>query len=188
MSARSRLLVVCAALLGAAGALTGAATLTWYTADIPAAGRAPVRVAVTGAEAVAGLTAVALLAVAGVAAAVALAGPARRVLGVVLALAGAWLGVLLATATRPAPADVAALPTAPAGAGLPASVEATAAPLVAVVGVLLLLVAGAALAVAEPRLPRFGARYAAAQDRRAEPDPDRAAWDALDAGRDPTLG
>ena len=41
----------------------------------------------------------------------------------------------------------------------------------------------------EPRMARLGARYSAAPT--AEPqrldDPDRAAWAALDAGRDPTV-
>jgi hypothetical protein len=65
-------------------------------------------------------------------------------------------------------------------------------PLVAVLGALLLVLAGVVLAVGEPRLPRLGGRYAtrgvareaATDSDRA--DPDRAAWDALDAGRDPT--
>jgi len=52
---------------------------------------------------------------------------------------------------------------------------------------ILLLAVGLALLVTEPRLPRFGSRYSARTAERAAPEnPDRAAWEALDAGRDPT--
>jgi uncharacterized membrane protein (TIGR02234 family) len=182
------LALTCAGLLAAAGALAGASRLTWYAADVPAPARAPVRVAATGGDVLAGLDAVALLAVAGVAAAVALVGPARRVLGAVVVLAAVWLGVALAgaVAAPPTGAEIAALPGAPAGADVPPQVTATPAPLLAAAGVLLLAAAGAVLLVREGRLARLGARYARSGARRAEPDPDRAAWDALDAGRDPT--
>ncbi|MGQ0575354.1 MAG: Trp biosynthesis-associated membrane protein [Pseudonocardia sp.] len=203
-----RLALTCAGLLAAAGALAGASGLTWFAADVPAPGRAPVRVAVAGGDVLAGLDAVALLALAGVAAAVALVGPARRVLGTVLVLVAGWLAVALAGAVAtPSGADLAAFPGAPAGAGVPADVTTTAAPVLAGAGVLALAIAGAVLALREPRLARFGARYAAPRARPApgrepagdpgrdperEPDPDpdrdpdRAAWEALDAGRDPT--
>jgi hypothetical protein len=104
-------------------------------------------------------------------------------------------GLLLAP---PAPADLAALPGAPAGGTAVAdSVALRPGPLPAVLGALLLVAAGITLAVAEAGLPRLGARFAAhavSADTSAEPavaghgdaDPDRAAWDALDAGRDPT--
>jgi uncharacterized membrane protein (TIGR02234 family) len=73
------------------------------------------------------------------------------------------------------------------GAG---SVAAGAGPLPAVLAAVLLLAAGAVLIVGERGLARFGARYAARPaGTAAQPavvDPDRAAWDALDAGRDPT--
>jgi hypothetical protein len=52
----------------------------------------------------------------------------------------------------------------------------------AVAGGAVLLVAGAFVLVREPLLPRYGA----GGDRRADVDPDRAAWQELDAGRDPT--
>jgi len=188
LNPRTRLVAVCAGLLAAAGALAASSRLTWFAADVPAAGRASVRVTVTGADATAGLDGVGLLAVAGVAAAVALAGPARRMLGAVLALAGVWLGAVVAATAAPTGAEIAALPTAPAGGAVPAVVAATAAPALAAAGVALLIAAGGALALVEPRLPRFGARYAAVQAPRAGVDPGRAAWDALDAGRDPTDG
>ncbi|CAA9401469.1 MAG: hypothetical protein AVDCRST_MAG66-1483, partial [uncultured Pseudonocardia sp.] len=47
--------------------------------------------------------------------------------------------------------------------------------------------AAAAALLTERRLPRLGTRYAAPGARRPPPtDPDRAAWQDLDAGRDPT--
>ena len=69
-------------------------------------------------------------------------------------------------------------------------------PLPAVVGAALLVVAGVVLLMGERRLPRFGGRFArrASGEGPARPapsgrgaEPDRATWDALDAGRDPTL-
>jgi tryptophan-associated transmembrane protein len=139
-SAVSRLVVVCGAQLAAAAALEGAVRL----------------------GAGAGLRGIALLAVAAVAATVALAGVARRVLGAVLAAAGA--------------------------AGVFAAGSGTGATVLAVVGISLLVAAGVALLVAEPSLARPGARYAARDGHRGEVDPDRRAWEELDAGRDPTQG
>jgi hypothetical protein len=49
-----------------------------------------------------------------------------------------------------------------------------------------LLAVGLGVLVRERRLPRLGARYAAPGARPAPTDPDRAAWQDLDAGRDPT--
>jgi hypothetical protein len=66
--------------------------------------------------------------------------------------------------------------------------EVTAAPVLAVAGAVLLAAAGVVVLVREPALPRFGARYAAAGARTTPADPDRAAWEALDSGRDPTAG
>jgi uncharacterized membrane protein (TIGR02234 family) len=191
-----RLAVLCLALLVAAAALEGAARLAWFTAGVDAVGRGTVTVTATGADLAPGLTGVALLAVAAVAAAVALAGVTRRILGGLVAVAGAWAGVTVAgtVLAPPTPTALAALPGAPAG-GTPAAGSAAvhAGPLPAAAGAVLLLVAGVALVVAEQRLPRFGARYAARDTTRstaptAALDPDRAAWDALDAGRDPTTG
>jgi hypothetical protein len=58
-------------------------------------------------------------------------------------------------------------------------------PVPAALGATLLLAAGVALVVADRRLPRLGTRYSA-RPAREPTDPDRAAWDALDAGLDPT--
>ena len=187
---------MCVGLLLGAAALEGAARLAWFTVGVDAVGRGTVTVTATGADLAPWLSGVALLAVAAVAAAVALAGPARRILGVLVALAAGWAGLTVARSVvaPPTPATLAALPAAPAG-GTPIGGSAAlhAGPLAAGVGAALLLVAGVAVIVGERRLPRLGARYAARDTTRpAEPaatmDPDRAAWDELDAGRDPTTG
>jgi uncharacterized membrane protein (TIGR02234 family) len=197
--ARRRLVMVCAALLAGAAALEGAARAAWFTAGVDAVGRGTVPVTAAGADLVPALTAVALLAVAAVAAAVALAGVARRVLGVLVAAAGTWVGVATGglLLVPPAPAELAALPGAPAGGTAVGAVLLRLGPLPALLGALLLLAAGITLAFAERRLARLGARYAArpaagatpgarAAAAQRDPDPDRLAWDALDAGHDPT--
>ena len=184
--------LVCAGLAGAAALLWGASVAVWYTVTPP--GRALIEL--TGAEVSAVPGASALLALAGVAAAVATRGPLRRAIGALLAVAGgaaAAVGVrgLLA---HPFAVDVPAsgLPQLPPGTpvelvrGQP--VELTAAPLLVLAGAALLLAAGLFVLLAEPRLAHLGARYGTRRERRAEPDPDRAAWLELDAGRDPTLG
>jgi hypothetical protein len=142
---------VCVALGVAAGLLWGAS----------AAGRAP-----DGTTAPPGLTGLALVAAAGIAAVVATSGVARRVVGVLLGVAGLVVVVVAAIGVASA--------TPPGG------------PLLALGGGLLLAAAGAFTVVREPRLARLGARYAAAGSRGAPADPDRAAWMALDEGRDPT--
>jgi hypothetical protein len=131
------LVVVCVALVVAAGLLWGAA-------------------AAEGEPALSGL---ALLALSGVAAVVATAGVLRRVAGGLLATAGLVQAVFAAVAG----------------------------PLLALPGAVVLLAAGVVALAWEPRLPRLGARYAAPGERRAERDPDRAAWQELDEGRDPTV-
>lgn len=114
----------------------------------------------------AALPGLALVALAGIAAVVATSGVARRVVGVLLGAAGTVV-VLVA-------AIVVASSTPPA------------APLLAFAGGLLLAAAGGFVLVCEPRLARLGARYAASHAQAAQADPDRAAWAALDEGRDPT--
>ena len=178
---------VCAALALAAAALWGAAALTW--AEVAPPGRAPV--ALEGAVLAPSLTGIALLALAGVAGAVAVSGVPRRVLGLLLAAAA----VVVAVAVVPAlvdPVAAAGGATLPSGqavadlAGLP--VSRTAAPALAGAGALVLLGAGIVVLLREPRLPRFGARYATGARRGPAADPDRRAWDDLDEGRDPTIG
>jgi uncharacterized membrane protein (TIGR02234 family) len=191
MGPRRRLALVCLALLGAALALWASSRLTWFTAGVDAVGRGRVPIDATGADLAPALTGIALLAAAAVPAAVALAGAFRRALGVLVAAGAVAAGVTTAThvLAGPSAAELAALPGAPAGGTIAAGpVSAGAGALPAVLAAVLLLLAGAVLVVRERGLPRFGARYAARPA--AEPaavDPDRATWDALDAGRDPTV-
>ncbi len=149
--------LACLGLAVCAGLLWGASALVWF--------RGPPR-AVVGSVAAPSLTGFALVALAGVAALVATGGVVRRICAGLLAVAGVagvWTGGQALT-----------------GAG------ATPAPLLAVLGGLVLVVVGAGVVWREPRLSRLGARYAAPDRRPPVLDPDRAAWQDLDAGRDPT--
>lgn len=107
---------------------------------------------------------VALLALAGIAGVVAAAGVARRLVGGLLAVGGVAALVAAVPGFAAAPAGSAAL----------------------VAGGLLLGGAGGFVAVQEPRLRRLGERYARSGDAAPPADPDRAAWEALDEGSDPT--
>jgi uncharacterized membrane protein (TIGR02234 family) len=185
---RRRLVLVCLALVAGAAALEAAARLDWFTASVDVVGRAGT-VTATGADLVPGLSGIALLALAAVAAAVAVAGLPRRVLGVLVAAAGGYVGVMVVRllVSPPSPADLADLPGAPAGGtAVAGSVASHPGPLLAAFGGILLIAAWAALVVADRRLPRLGARYSARPEQAAT-DPDRATWEALDAGVDPTV-
>lgn len=186
---RRRLVLACLLLAAGGLALWGAGELTWFSAPAAAttgpAGPAATgsTVAVSGAALQPVPVGVGLLALAGSAAAVAVAGVARRVLGGALVLAA--LGAAWATATtalsRPAPAQLAEL----AGTAVAAPVSGSAAPLLALAGVLAVLAGGLVLVLAEAGMPALGSRYRAPAGRRHR-DPDRSAWEELDAGRDPT--
>jgi Tryptophan-associated transmembrane protein (Trp_oprn_chp) len=167
--------LACLGLAVAAGLLWGASATVWYRATPP--GRAPV--VTEGAAAMPSLTGVALLALAGIAGVVATAGLVRRGLACLLGLAGvavAW-SATAALFARPVP---------PEGADEALRQAVTAAPLLAVTGGIVLFAVGVFVLLREPRLARLGARYAAAGARPTITDPDRAAWAALDEGRDPT--
>jgi uncharacterized membrane protein (TIGR02234 family) len=184
-----RLAVVCLGLLAGALALWGSTRLTWASAVVATA-RGPVPAEATGAGIAPSLTGVAVLAVAAVAASVAVSGIARRALGLIVVLAGgasAWV----AFDSWLSPPDAATLlrlsgtaSTAPVGNVV---VAQNAAPWLGVLGGLLVLAAGVVLVVADRSLPRMGARYEAPGAEKSVVDPDRAAWDALDEGRDPTV-
>ena len=183
--------VACAGLAVSAGLLWAGSATVWYRVT-PATG-APVEL--TGAQVAPWLGGIALLALAGVAGVVATGGVLRRLVAVLLALAGAGvLGYwLLAFAAGPYATDApaAGLPQPPAGMSVDElrhrPTDTTPAPLLVVAGASVLLAVGVVVAVRERRLPRLGARYSAPGERRVERDPDRAAWQALDAGRDPTV-
>ncbi len=119
--------------------------------------------ALAGAQASPSLSGFAWVALAGVAGLVATGGVVRRVLAALLGLAGAAVAVIGPSGGTRAPAAV-----------------------LAVAAGVVLLAAGVFVLLREPRLARLGARYAAPGARPVEVDPDRAAWQDLDAGRDPT--
>ncbi|GAA1837877.1 hypothetical protein GCM10009836_15810 [Pseudonocardia ailaonensis] len=179
-------------LLGAL-ALWGSTRLTWASTEVAVTGHGTtgtVPIDADGAQLAPGLIGIAVLAVAAVAAAIAVSGIARRVLGVIVVLAGA-AGVYLALAGWLSPPTAAEIPrltgTAAAGAApIPgATVATTAAPLLGVLGGLLVLGGGVLLLLADKRLPRMGARYEAPGTGRPV-DAERSAWEELDAGVDPT--
>ena len=188
----ARLWTVCGALGAAAVLLWAGSAAVWFELAPPGRPRVPL----TGAEVSAVPAAVALLALAGVAAVVATRGPLRRGVGLLLALAGAGAGAVAGWALRPDPwpaggpgsGRVPLPPGTPDAAAPGWPVDTTAAPVLAAAGAALLLLAGLFVLVREPRLAQFGARYDRRPERRAELDPDRAAWQELDAGRDPTAG
>jgi hypothetical protein len=184
------LLLAAVGLVVSAGLLWAGSATVWFRVT-PAGGAV---VELTGAQVAPWQGGVALLALAGVAALVATGGVLRRVVGVLLVLAGAGVlaSGLSALMTDPYATDApaSALPQPPAGASVDElryqPTQRTPAPLLPVAGAGVLLAVGALVAVRERRLPRLGSRYAAPGERPVERDPDRAAWRELDAGRDPT--
>jgi hypothetical protein len=177
------LLAACAGLAVTAALLWGASALVWYR--VTPAGHAPVEF--RGAQMAPSLTGVALVALAGVAGLVATGGMVRRVVAGLLGVAGvamAWTGVRALTRTA---ATIDGAPASLPAPGGPPALAITPAPLLAVAGGVVLLAVGAYVVLREPRLSRLGARYAAPGKRPAPVDPDRAAWQDLDAGRDPTV-
>jgi uncharacterized membrane protein (TIGR02234 family) len=182
----ARLLALgCLGLAAAAGLLWGASAIVWLRVTPP--GRSTS--AFTGAQVAPSLTGFALVALAGVAALVATGGVVRRVLAGLLGVAGvavAWTGVQVLTRTGSLLDGVAGTGAGPPPTVAPADLATTAAPLLAGAAGLVLLAVAVFVVLREPRLARLGARYAAPGKRPVEIDPDRAAWQALDAGRDPT--
>ncbi|GLZ39428.1 Trp biosynthesis-associated membrane protein [Actinokineospora sp. NBRC 105648] len=151
----------------AAAALWGAARLPWGSAVRSRPGTdVTTNADIPGAELAPALVPLAVLALAAVAGSLAVSGSWRRVLGAVVVAAGlvpVWTGFL-------AHADTDAF----AGRAL------------AVVGGVLMVAAGALLAVRGHRMPRLGGRYrspgAAKESARTEAD----LWQALSEGEDPT--
>ncbi|HEY0449548.1 Trp biosynthesis-associated membrane protein [Actinophytocola sp.] len=109
-------------------------------------------------------TALAFVALAGFAGTVAVGGWGKRVVGGVVVLAGVLAGVPSVTAD---------------GTGLGRWI--------ALLGAVLLVVAGFLVIRSAPRLPTLGARYQSANARRRSGDPDKDLWDGLSHGEDPTV-
>ncbi|WP_410609683.1 Trp biosynthesis-associated membrane protein [Amycolatopsis sp. lyj-109] len=167
-------MTVTALLLGAL-ALWGASRLTWFAEFRDGGVRGTVLYRETGEQRASALVPLALLALAGVAGLVATGGWARRVLGVVLALAGLaaiWIGV--AGVRFSGYAD-----------GLPVTQMLLGRALAVVAGILV-AAGGLAAVKGAGRATRLGAKYAAPATRKKVRDPDVQLWDALSEGEDPT--
>jgi uncharacterized membrane protein (TIGR02234 family) len=188
MSAGRRLTVAVLLCVAGAGLAIYGVTRTWSEIVTARPGLSALRAVRTGADVAPWVIGLALVALAGAGALLAVRGTPRRVLGGLLVLTG--LGVAAA-----AIAGRAGLDTGSAGAG------ATIWPVACVAGGLLIMLGGLSAARYGHEWPAMGARY----ERRATPvradggraddggrsDADqrvdtRAVWDALDRGDDPT--
>ncbi|WP_238412337.1 Trp biosynthesis-associated membrane protein [Saccharothrix deserti] len=149
---RRPLWIVVALLLLGAVALWSASGITWdASADR------------SGADVVPALTPLALLCLAAIAAVVALSGWVRRVLGVVVLLAGA------AAAFQGVDADGPVI-----GRGLVSA------------GAFLVVAAGVLLVLRGSSMPRLGGGYQTPGAAKRATDPERELWNALERGDDPT--
>ena len=190
MSRRSYVLSLVACVAGAALALY-AITRTWSVHLTPRTGMSALRDAKTGTDLEPWVTGLAVVALAGAGALLATSGWARRLLGVLLSLAGA--GVVVGAIVGRAGLD----PGSAAGG--------TTWPVLCAAGGVIITVGGVTAARRGHTWPRMSARY----DRKPVPPPrsepgslaesrppgrspvvadHRAAWDALDRGDDPTAG
>lgn len=149
---RRPLWIAVALLLAGAGALGAASGLTWDAA----AER-------DGGDVVPSLVPLALLCLAAIAAVVALAGWARRVLGGVVLLAGVAAGFQGAGADGPL-----------TGRGL------------VLAGAALVVAAGLLLVVRGAAMPKLGGGYQTPGAAKRSADPERELWNALERGDDPT--
>jgi uncharacterized membrane protein (TIGR02234 family) len=178
--------VVGTALVLAASAvmLWAASAVTWVDQRYRTPFSGDVTFSATGATVRPELVPLALVALAAIAAVLATGRWLRRVLGVVLCLAGAflaWRGVGLPVAGS--------YPSVPPGS-TPISAPAAnpVGPALMVVAALALVAAGFLVARYARKLPEMGAKYAAPGRKRVSKDPHKQLWDALDEGEDPTDG
>ncbi|WP_344868052.1 Trp biosynthesis-associated membrane protein [Amycolatopsis ultiminotia] len=165
--------MILALLLGAL-ALWGASRLVWFAEFRDEGVRGVVQYTENGAQRATALVPLALLALAGVAGVIATGGWARRLLGVVLVLAGAagvWSGV---TGVHFG-----------SGPGLPGT-EILLGHGLATLGGILVALGGLAAVKWAGTAKRLGARYSAPGAKRVRRDPDTELWEALSGGTDPT--
>jgi uncharacterized membrane protein (TIGR02234 family) len=205
--ARRSLTVWLAAVVSGAGLILLASGRTWATVavDKGAGAFGSGRMALSGGQLSPLLGPTALAALAAGVAVLATRGLARRAIGVVIALCGLGVAGAAWTGTRPATIAVAAAEHATTATGS-ASASAAASvtwlwPAVAAVGGLILLAGGALAVVRGGRWPGMSGRYdrpsagrtaskraPGTQGTQSGPATgDRALWDAIDKGADPTL-
>lgn len=166
-------IAVAALVLGAA-ALWGSSRLAWLELRQPTGGDT-----LGGSHFASWLVPLAVLALAAVAAALALHGTLRRLLGGLLAVAGI-VAVVLTISTLAG--DMAWFGYAPGGP----PVRAWAGPAAAIAGGVLVVAAGVLLVWRGHVAPRMGAKYSAPGAQRNGRDPDTDLWNALSEGEDPT--
>jgi uncharacterized membrane protein (TIGR02234 family) len=186
MIGRGRRELGAACLLTAVGGLVmlSAAGRNWAAAVITQPPLPPRRLAVTGAQLGGSVRALALVALAGVAALVALRGWWRTAGGVVLVAAGI-AGLVAFGHASPDGVRRSAAVSAQRDTGAMVAVSGrTGWPYVYAAGAAAVAVAGGMAAAGGSRWPALGARYDAPAPRSARPaDP----WAALDRGEDPTV-
>ena len=180
--------------LGAAAAAS-ASGLTWWTQTHVDSLAGALTTKATGARTDSLLIPVALVALAGLGAALATTGVLRRCVGALLLVGGLWSAVLSVVGLSSAPAALTTDLTRPAESSSAPQVHAFG-PVLGVLGGLLIAAAGALILVGYGARRGLGSRYEAPTRRRPAPlpasdpasDPNVAVswWKALDAGEDPT--
>lgn len=175
---QTRLLwTVVSLLVVAAASVWGASRLTWMWSLRFSDLRGPVVDSSDGASREPALVPLALLYLAAAAPAVAVAGWARRVIGVLVCLAGIgvlWLGLpQTGRVFGPHPSEYPVM-------------QVISGHLLAVFGGILAVMAGLLLVFRDSVMPRIGARYQAPATARHAANQDRRMWDALSEGQDPT--
>ncbi|GII26664.1 Trp biosynthesis-associated membrane protein [Planotetraspora mira] len=196
-------LITCAV---GAGLVLVAAGRAWATVTFrsQAGALGPGKVAVTGTEIVASLTPATLAALAATVAVLATRGLARRAIAVVIGLCGVAVAAASCTGTRSEAIAAAAREHATSSmmsSGRPVSESLVWAwPLLSIAGGLVLVAAGVVAVVGSARWPGMSSRYdradggsrtgSSGERRSARPRKvtgERALWEALDEGADPTL-
>jgi len=175
----------------AAGAILAlvAAGRTWATVTVDGALR-PETILVTGSDLTGAARALGLLGLAGVLAVVATRRWVRRIIGAGIAVAGLAAAVAVGRVAADLRSSALDWALSSSDGTATTSVTGTVAPWLALVGCLLVVLAGLVVLLRGHRWPVLGASY---ERRRAvepaveQPEGGRTAWDALDRGEDPTL-
>lgn len=174
--------------LGAGLALL-ASPQAWVQAQVAAgAGAGRVLLSASGAELAPAVSGLGLVGLAGSVAVIAVSGWARLVTGVLLAGAGIGIAASCVALTADLTGALAGQSRLPAGAILtPGAASASAWPWLALLGGVLLALAGLLVTARGRAWPGMSRRYEApgASAAAASSDP-RAVWEALDRGEDPT--
>lgn len=164
----------------------------WGSVAVAGTALLPAReLGVSGGELLPGVRALAVVGLAGVVGLAATRGRGRGAVGGLLGLVGVVVLVETVRAVADLPARVRRV-EAVREVGSAASVDGSAWPVLALAGALLLVAAGALVAVRGRRWSALSARYDAPAGPRApqavEQPADKALWDELDRGEDPTAG